>query len=320
MSEASRVVVVGAGAVGAVYGHHLQRGGAHLTFLVRPRYAESVRAGIRLWRAARRGEREERLVPDDVVSDVDALRDRAVDQMWLAVPTTGLDEDALARIGAATAHALVVDLSPDVDGHVVRAVGRERVVDGLIPFIAYQSPLPDVAEEAGRAPGIAWWLPPFAPTALSGPRARDAASLLAAGRMPVRVVKEVQVSRALGGALLQAVVATLEVSGWSLRTCRARLDGAAGEAVAAMARRFRVRALPFSLLASPIVLRTLLWLAPRVTPLPLEAYLKFHFTKVGAQSRVALRSFLAAADDAGLAAPHLRRLARELPAAPAAPH
>lgn len=309
-----RIVVVGAGAVGSVYGLHLQRGGAHLTFVVRPRHADEVKAGIRLWR----GEHEERLVPDAVVTDLEALSGTPMDQVWLAVPTTGLDDTTLSTIAAVTGDALVVDLSPSVDGRPLRALGRQRLVDGLVTFIAYQSPLPEVPEEAGRAPGIAWWLPPLAPTLLSGPRATAAASVLEAGRMPVKVVKDVQVPRAVGGAILQSVIATLEISGWSLRACRARIDGAAGEAVEVMARRLRARALPLSLLASPIVLRTLLLLAPRLAPLPLEAYLKFQFTKVGAQSRAAMRGYLAAADDAGLPAPHLRALARELLAAPAA--
>lgn len=310
MSEATRVVVIGAGAVGAVYGLHLKRGGAHVTFVVRPRHADAVRSGVRLWH----GDREERLVPDDVVTDVEALRGVPVDQVWLAIPVTGLDEETLAKIRQATGDALVVELTPSLDGRALRALGRERLVDGLISLVAYPSPLPGVAEEAGRAPGIAWWLPPLAPTLLAGPRAREAARALKRGRMPVRVVKDVATPRALGSAVLQSVVATLEVSRWSLRACRARLDGAAKEAVDAMARRENVRAFPFSLVASPIVLRTVLRLAPHVAPFPVEAYLKLHFTKVGAQSRELMKTMLAAADDAGLPAPHLRALARELPA------
>jgi ketopantoate reductase len=303
-----RVAVLGAGAVGAVYGHHLKRGGAHLTYVVRPKYADEVRAGIRMWRGAR----EERVVPDAVVTDIGELRGTQVDQLWLCVPSTSLDDETLQRTAAATGEALVVDLSPGIEGRSLRAIGRERLVDGLIPFIAWQTPLPGVAAEAARPPGIAYWLPPFVPTSLSGPRAREAAQTLRAGGMAARVVPDVEVQRALGSAVLQGFIATLEVSGWSLRACKARLDGATGDAVRAMARKKRVGAFPFSVVARPLVMRALLTLAPPLVPVPLEPYLKFHFTKVGAQSRVMMRSFVQAADEAGLAAPDLRRLAHAL--------
>ena len=41
-----RVCIVGAGAVGQVYGLHLQRGGAEVSFLVRDKYAEETAAGM----------------------------------------------------------------------------------------------------------------------------------------------------------------------------------------------------------------------------------------------------------------------------------
>ena len=44
-----RLLIVGAGAVGQVYGYHLQRGGASVAFLVRPAYAEACRGGLTLY-------------------------------------------------------------------------------------------------------------------------------------------------------------------------------------------------------------------------------------------------------------------------------
>jgi ketopantoate reductase len=303
------IAVIGAGAVGAVYARHLIRGGAHVTFVVRPKYVDDVKRGIRLWR----GKHDEMLMAHEVVGDVAALRGQPIDQVWICVPSTGFDDAALDAIARATGDALIVDLSPGLDQRSLRIVGRERLVDGLIPFIAYQSPLPGVAAEAARAPGIAYWLPPLIGTSLSGPRARLAADALRAGGMRARVVPNAEVQRALGSAVLMSVIATLEVSGWSLAACRRRLDGATDEATRAMAKKHGVSRGPIALATSPAVLALGLRIAELIAPLPLQPYLRYHFTKVGAQTRMMMRGFLDAAATAGVDAPHLHALAAALP-------
>ena len=308
-----RVAVIGAGAVGAVYARHIKRAGAHLTFVVRPKYVDEVKRGIRMYGGSERDSGGELLVADDVVGDVEALRGRPLEQVWICLPSTGLDDAGLEKIAAATGDALVVDLAPGLDQRSLRIVGRDRLVDGLIPFIAYQTPLPNVPAEAARAPGIAFWLPPFIPTTLSGPRAELARDVIARGGMNARVVDDVEQSRAIGSALLMGVIATLELSQWSLAACRVRLDGAVREAVDAMAKKHGARAWLPKLVASPWLLRIALLVAPRLAPLPLERYLAYHFTKVGAQTRVMMHGYLAAADDEGVEAPHLRALVAALP-------
>jgi 2-dehydropantoate 2-reductase len=310
------IAVVGAGAVGAVYARHLIRGGARVAFVVRPKYVDDVRRGVRLWRArtGRGRAHDELLLADGVVGDIaDA---GPIDQVWMCIPSTGLDAALLEHVAKSSGDALVVDLSPDLDERWPRSLGRERLVVGLIPFIAYQTPLAGVAAEAGRAPGIAYWLPPLVPTVLSGARAHRAAAALRAGGMGARVVQNADAARALGAALLMPVIATLEASGWSLRECRCRLDGGADEATRAMARKHGVSRGPMALAAIPSVLRTVLRVAELMAPVPLEQYLRFHFTKVGEQTRALLRGLLAAAAETGVDAPRLRGVQAALPRAP----
>lgn len=316
----TRIAVVGAGAVGAVYARHLIRGGAHVTFVVRPNYVDDVKRGIRLWR----GDRDELLMAHDVVGDIAELAE--VDQVWLCVPSTGLDDAALTKLASATNDALVVDLTPDLEQRALRVLGRDRLVDGLIPFLAWQTPLElgDATAhiEAGtherdeRAPGIAWWTPPLMGTALSGPRAANAAAALRAGGMRARVVEDAEAQRALVSALMMPVIATLELSGWSLHACRRRLDRAAAEALRAMARKRGVTRGPLALAASPFFLSCGLAVANAIAPLPLERYLRLHFTKVAAQTRLMMRGLLEVADATGVDAPRLRLLTHELAMAP----
>ena len=44
-----KVLVVGAGAVGQVYGWHLKRGGVDLTFYVKEKYRAEVEAGLTVY-------------------------------------------------------------------------------------------------------------------------------------------------------------------------------------------------------------------------------------------------------------------------------
>ena len=41
-TDAPRVLMLGAGAVGMTYGYHLEQGGASVTYFVKPKYQESV--------------------------------------------------------------------------------------------------------------------------------------------------------------------------------------------------------------------------------------------------------------------------------------
>ena len=156
-------------------------------------------------------------------------------------------------------------------------------------------------------------LPPLVATSLSGPRAAHAAAALRAGGMRARMVKDAEVQRGLGSALLMSVIATLEVSGWSLAACRRRLDGAADEATRAMAKKHGVSRGPLGLVTSPAVLALALRAAEVVAPLPLEPYLRYHFTKVGAQTRMMMKGFLETATAVGVNAPQLHALAAALP-------
>ena len=45
-TNTTKILLVGAGAVGQVYGRHLQLGGAQVTFFVREKYLESLRGGM----------------------------------------------------------------------------------------------------------------------------------------------------------------------------------------------------------------------------------------------------------------------------------
>src|SRR5262245_44848572 len=103
------ILVVGAGAVGHAYGRHLQLGGARVSFLVRAKYAAACRAGLTLYPLNRPKATRWQPVPLQnfgVLTSTDEVATIAWEQVWLCIPSTGLQgpwlADLLAAIGKAT--------------------------------------------------------------------------------------------------------------------------------------------------------------------------------------------------------------------------
>jgi 2-dehydropantoate 2-reductase len=313
-----RALIVGAGAVGQVFGYHLALGGAELSFLVKPRYVEDCVRGFPLYALGRKP-RARRLAGFGVIT---AARDAAAtrwDQVYLTVSSTALHDGSwLAELAAATGDATIVFLQPNLDDRafVTSLVEPDRIVDGMIGFLSYHAPLP--GETRFAEPGIAYWLPPM-PSPFSGPRATDVVAALRRGKLPARHVRDVTASAPLQTALLYAILLALEGAQWSfaaLRTGdRMQLGGRAAAQAMAIAAHQRGRRVPLRmrLAARPFVMASVLRMARRLAPLDLETYLRVHFTKLTEQTRAGVASYLAHGRQAGLAVDAIEQLARALP-------
>lgn len=318
-----RVLVVGAGAVGQVYGRHLARGGARVTFLVKPKYADACTAGLTLY-PLNDDAKPVRFDEHTVTTDIDTLADTAWDQVWLAVASSALHEgDWLQRVCRATGDATIVALPPNLEDRpcVIEAAGAERVVDGIIGFLSYATPLP--GETRFAEPGMAYWSPPLSPSRFSGPieRRRAVVDALRRGKLPAAAHRDVPRLLPYLNATLYAYLAALELAGWSLRSLGrdgwlSRARAAAREAMSACAVQ-RGDSVPLHLRfgSHPWLVRLALWFAPRIVPLPLEAYLRAHFTKIAPQVRMGLREYVALAAAVNHPAEGLRSLVAALPPA-----
>lgn len=310
-----RVLIVGAGAVGQVFGHHLAQGGAEVTFLVKPEYAEDCRRGFTLYALDRKPPRTQRFAGFDVIT---APRDAAAtpwDQVYITVSSTALHAgDWLAELAVATGDAPVVFLQPNLGdrARLTSAVEPRRVVDGMIGFLAYHAPLP--GEPRFAEPGIAYWFPP-APSPFSGERAPGVVAALRRGKLPSRMVRDVTATAPFQSAALYAYLAALEDAGWSFRDLRrgnrlALAGRGAAQAMAIAGHQLGYR-VPWRirLAARPLVVRLVLRLARRVAPLDLETYLRVHFTKLAAQTRAGFASYVAHGHQAGLPTNAVEQLA-----------
>lgn len=316
-----KILIVGAGAVGRVYGWHLRAAGHDVVFFVKEKYRDEVASGLVLHRLGYGGTRRQDWPQVGVVCDVAAVAAQRWDQVWLALASDALRGNLAAQVLAAAGDATVVCLQPDLeDGAYVRArlASPAQLVQGLITFISYQSPLPG---QAGPE-GIAYFVPPLAPGLFAGEPARVQAVVQALrdGGLAARVVDDFAKAAAGAPALLQPLIAALELNGWQLSTLPGSKAlelglAAAREALAVAARDAGADTFALRQLLRPLLWRALLPLSRRMLPLDLETYLHYHFSKVGVQTRLILDTYIRVGQHHKLPVAALQALRQALPAA-----
>ena len=299
MSE--NILVLGAGAVGQVYGHIMQRAGARVCFMVRPKYEGATRAGFTLHplRMLRSPAPPERFVPDDVFTTCAQIAQHDWDQVWLCIPSTGFSRDWFSDFARSIKHATVIGFghSPGDHAFFQEHLQAEQIVAGLIGFIAYEGPLED---ERVPGPGMLYWLPPGSPSCFDSPdRARldGVLSLLRRGGYAVKHEPGIQTASAFPTAVLMPFLVALELEGWKLRALKksALLKtsvAATKQAAAAIAKTYDLPIPALLSYYSPLISRGLVTALPPLVPLPMQTYLAYHFTKVGAQTRHNIQSYI----------------------------
>jgi hypothetical protein len=286
------VLIIGAGAVGQVYAQALERGGATIAFLVKPRHAKEARAGFAMYplNAADRWT-PRRFEGFAVYTAPDQLTGTRWDLVLLAVSGPALRGEWLAPTLAAAPDAAIVLLTAGMAGtheQVLAAAPGREVVLGMIPFMSYHAPISD---EPIPTPGTAWWLPPLASCGFDGgPVVDELVRTLRAGGLRAGRSDQVVAAGAFGGAFLGTHMAALEVAGWSFdtftRTDALRLAADAGAEALAITAAERDLPLPFAFrLLRPALTRHIPTLARWLAPHDVEAFFRVHFTKVGDQTR-----------------------------------
>ena len=312
-----RCLIVGAGAIGQVFGYHLHRGGARVCYLVKANHVEAARRGFTLYPLNRTRAREAPVSFTDyeVITDT---ADAATpwDCVLLCVSSTALRTgDWLDALLAAAGAATVVMIQPGVDDYelVTARVPAEQVVSGMVGMTSYAAPL---AGERVPRPGTAYWWPPLGGCPFDGAPARVApiVSAFRHGGLPARTQRDVRRATGFSTAVLQTQIAALECAGWSLRALhrdralRVLAHRAMREASTAIAAHQGTPAPVAHKLLRPAHLPLLLSAAARLAPMNLERFFETHYTKVRDQSLELLARWIELAHDAGGDAAALREL------------
>ncbi|HKA90092.1 MAG TPA: 2-dehydropantoate 2-reductase N-terminal domain-containing protein [Haliangiales bacterium] len=311
-----KVLIVGAGSVGQVYGRHFQLGGADVAFLVKEKHAEEARRGFTLYALKESGRTPLRFEGFEVLT---ALDGRKWDAILLAVSSPAIRGAWLDELARRSGDATIVMLQPGLTdhAHVAERVGQGRLVSGLIGFMAYSAPLPG---EKVPEPGTAYWFPPLAPCPFSGPPERVApvVETLARGGFPAKAHRDVQGELAFKGAVFETYVLALECAGWRFAELRrdrelVRLGARAAREVASLAEKVQGRKAPAALmLAGPLGVRMGMRVVSHLAPFDLETFFKVHFTKVAEQTREMFETYASLAARHGVATPALEALRQRI--------
>jgi ketopantoate reductase len=336
MAGKPRILVVGAGAVGQVFGHHLARGGAALTFFVREKYRAEVARGFEMYRLPAFGGRERAIAPVrfegfDVISSLAEISARSFDQVYVTLPSDAVRSPWMRELANALPRdATVVSLQPTREDRAAileAGVPEDRLVSGMIAFVAYAAPLE--GETRFAKPGMAYWFPPLGASPFSGPkgRARAVVELLRRGGLPARTHPDVPRAVGFPTAIGMSYLTALEAAGWSLgalaRGPLLALGARAGREASEIVRHgsgapdLGTRVAAGLSRRAPLV-RMGLWIAERMAPFPVEEYLRVHFTKVGAQTRLIVASLIEQGREAALPVDALGALSSSVPRLPEA--
>jgi hypothetical protein len=319
-----RILMVGSGAVGQVFGLHLQSAGVELAFFARPESVAKLQqaldgGGMPVFQISHRQKRNPirwRLEKFQLVKGFGEAREFKPDQIWFTTPSpvyySSWFKDFLREVPS----GIVVCFAPEGARPEFFPDGEpgDRLVFGGITFIAWQG---DLGEGGGQPGGVTFWRPPLLEIPFMGDKE--------ACKEVVAVLKKAGFRAAVKGpdygkmvasvaAVQLAIAAGLELSGWSFRAFRGSSwlrRVAAGSREAVLSQNSEAGALfrlLIRLLLSPSGFVLATFLLPPLFPFDLMAYLKFHYLKTRDQTITLLALFIEDGTRRGLGVENLRFL------------
>jgi hypothetical protein len=301
-----KILIVGCGAVGQVYGLFLQKGGVEVGLYDRTAVAEKLRqalgqGGLPLYQVTYRRRRKpiaHRLKDYRVIADAEEARRFAPDQIWFTVPSPAYYTDWFREfLHDVPARRVVCFVPEGRRSEFIPDGAAERFVFGGTAFMAWQGG-PEAG--GGRAGGVNFWRAPLGILLAGAPEAcREAGRILKQAGFSYTVDKPDSRTQACITAAMTTFTAGLELAGWSLgkfrrspwrgRAAAACHEAILGQLPAAGAFTRAPTAVP---VLSAVFFLVALFL-PLLVPFDLETYLKFHYTKTREQTLTLLELFAA---------------------------
>ncbi len=323
-----KILLVGSGAVGQVFGLHLQDAGVELAFFARPESAAKLQqaldsGGLPLHQISHRHKRNpvpRRLETYQLVRNFEEGREFRPDQIWFTVPSPVYYSSWFRDFVREVPAGRVVCFAPEGarPAFFLEGEPEDRLVFGGITFIAWQG---DLEGGGGQPEGVTFWRPPLLEIPLMGDEEAGQEVAAVLDRAGFRVaVKDPDFKRMVASitAVQLTLAAGLELSGWSFRAFRGsrwlrRVAAGSREAVLSQysdAGRFTRFLIRFLLTPAGFVLAT--FLLPPLFPFDLLAYLKFHYLKTRDQTVTLLALFIEDGIRRGLPVENIRLLLQAL--------
>ena len=322
-----KVMIVGCGAVGQVFGLALQKGGVELGLYDQPGITAKLQqaltgAGLPLYQVRRRRHDPipEWLTKYQVIPNLAVARSFQPDQIWFTVPSPAYYTEWFRDfLGQVPAKRVVCFIPEGKRPEFLPNTDRDRLVFAGTTFMAWQG---DLDGGGGRTGGVSFWRPPMAiPLVGEAGACREVGAFLNKAGFRFSIGPRDSHLQATGTAVITAFVAGLELSGWSLGAFRKGpwvqcAAGASSEAVLSQipgTGRFTK-----ALLGRPTFSMGLLMAAiflPLLFPFDLEKYLKFHYLKTRDQTLALLRMYAEDGKRLGLPVENIRMFLQNLDAA-----
>lgn len=318
-----QILVMGAGAVGLVYGKHFADGGHDVTFYVREKYRAEMVNGSVLYHinSDKKLKRPIRFSNYKVVTTFEEIGQNKYDEVYITFSSTAvLKFDFITFKQHLQNEPTIVMLQASTDDRVLllQHFEEEQLVQGMITLISYTAPL---ATETVSVPGIAYWLPPLVPMPVSGPQKRRDAVIQSfkSGKIRAKSSKSVQNEALYPSAFLGTFLTALEYKNWKFKDLGSDkstlrdLNLAVGEVFNALEKQFEIKKpAALGLITKPFVTKIALKVAQKVMPMDLETYLEYHFKKVNDQTKMYMRNYQAMAEQNGSAYKTIAKLNQQV--------
>jgi Ketopantoate reductase PanE/ApbA len=313
------ILLVGAGAVGQVYGKYLADAGNNVSFIIKEKYAEEMKKGVILYNINHDKQRKnpQHFSRYQIITSWSTAAEQAWDIVILCISSTALHNGLNFKdLQFALKEATLVVLQPgpeDID-LVRQHIAAEQIVQGMITLISYHTPMP---KEVTQEPGMAYWFPPFVPMPFVGSvdRRSDVIQTFVSAKIAAKSTKELnQISLLYVTAFFMLFLTALEACQWKFSVLGKdtamikQMLQANQEAFDAISVKHHAAAPCWFRALSPWMVKSFLEVAHRVTPFDLEQVFQVHFTKVKPQTKLLLKTYIAYADEARLSAQQLKAL------------
>ena len=311
------ILIVGAGAVGQVYGYHFQRSGHNVSYLIKEKYQQQLDQGMVLYHLNRDKKLQNPLSFNhyQLLCDWPQHDAHNFDLIVLTIPSNALRQLPFDKILACTQGKVpLLMLQPsEADLEILRSnIPGQVIAEGLISLIAYQTPLLDdhnpALSQIPQKEGIAYYLPPMSMPVSSTDQslAKKLAQVFHQSGIKAKPSHSAIDDSKLPSAFLMTFLCCLEAADWQLQKLAkspdllqdlsaaqrfylpGRLSSAAGRSLFTVVSQLFLR---------PWFYKVMIRLAPVFVPLPLEAYLKFHFGKVRTQTLLYMRDYITQTSD-----------------------
>lgn len=310
-----KILIVGAGAVGLVYGSQFAEAGFDVNFLIKEKYADEMAKGAILYNINRDKACQQPLHFRNYKTVIgwDQAANTPWDMIFLCISSValhqGFDFDGLkSAIGNGT--LVMLQPGPEDVALVKRHIPESQVVQGMITLASYHTPMPG---ETTAIPGTAYWMPPFVPTPFAGPvnRRSEVIQTFIKAKMPSKSTKDLRETSLFSTAFFMVFLTALEAAGWKFEALRKNATlvehmlKANNEAFTAISAKHDVTAPFWAKWISPWMVKSLLKIAPHASPFDLEMFFQVHFTKVKAQTKLFVNSYIDNAKTTGQSAQQL---------------